>query len=120
MMTPECIADVGNWLWKPDAEPEPMAEAVIRSAANRLYYSAYHRALRMADAKKFQLKSVAKGSHDKLIKRLADNNASLLSRKLRSMKEIRCHADYDLTLQFEEKHLKEMSLRLADVVSLTQ
>lgn len=118
-MTPTCFADVGNWLWKPVQSPKPSEEASLRSAASRLYYSAYHRALDYADANNFQLKGVAKGSHDRLIKRLHGNNATVLARKLRSMKDIRCHADYDLSVQFEELQVKEMSSRLADVIALT-
>lgn len=118
MITPECIAEVGFWVWAPTQNKPPIDEAAHRTAASRLYYSAYHRAKKFADANSLTLNVPAKGSHDELMKRLTAGGHSLLVRKLRSMKALRCHADYELGLLFEEVQLKEMSNRLTDVISL--
>lgn len=95
----------------------PASEALLRSAASRLYYEAFHKALIFAEANSLPLRGDARGSHDELIKRLHGHNP-VLSKKMRSMREIRTHADYDLSTFFEPSRVDEARKRLTEIVGM--
>lgn len=95
----------------------PPSEAFLRSAASRLYYEAYHKALTFADKKGLKVIGDARGSHDELIKRLHGHNP-LLTVKMRSIKAIRTHADYDLQTFFEPSRVDEAKKRLVEIVGM--
>lgn len=97
----------------PEGEVKPDDEAIYRSVASRLYYAAYHKALNFADLHSLRVVGDAKGTHDQLYKRLHGRN-SMLARKLRSMKDIRCDADYVIDVGFEKSKVVEQEKRLQD------
>src|SRR5579863_8223717 len=120
MNTADDFADVGHQLMSGDA-----TEILLRCAASRLYYAAYHICREHADLYCTPLRDEDKqgGNHQQLFTRLKENSKDkkldvllqTLSSSAVKMKLVRVDADYKLDRNFSEKDARRCKFLLEEL-----
>lgn len=82
------------------------SEASLRSASSRAYYSTFHVA--REKAKGTQIEKSPRGSHDKVCLQVSSLYGKAAGKLLRTMKNERNQADYDLSLGYSEENVIRM------------
>lgn len=121
MNSPEDLAEFGRSLLSDDAP-----EIALRTAANRLYYSAFHHCNSLASTYCGELRPEEekdKGEHAKVLLRLAehsrrqdlDDSLRFVAETTKKMRVIRTDADYKLEKEFRNSDAKRVGMWLRDI-----